>query len=252
MFNKKYYLTFITAILFFTTCIQTSAVENDFGSWNTIYLTTPITEKFKVNLESGFRYLEGDSSNNTIVRPSLGYELKKGLGLWLGYGYFDYDRLGDFLENRIWQQIQYDKEFSKLLLTTRFRLEERFFTETDIDDFSFGGRYLLRLMFPLKKINKKLSFVLSNEIFFNFNDAVLEILSDGYNQNRAFVGLNYKLNDHVMLEAGYQLQHLNLPSDFFGFKIPDRLNHGVLVNLFISTPSLTGKVLPKHFTMPPL
>lgn len=255
--NLSLALIFLMTIFSFTLPYKVNATENDFGNWDTIYLNVPVTEKFKFSTEVGWRF-QDDLPNNFLVRPSIGYEFLDGLTGWFGYGYFDYDSLGNILENRMWQQIQYSKELPKLWntwLTTRFRLEERWFTETDIDDFSMRGRYLLRLMYPLTQ-SKKWFFVLSDDVLFNFNDALGGIESDGYSQNRFFTGLNFKPTENLSLEVGYQLQHLNFPKrllTFFGpIHFPDFLNHGVVVNLYLQVPQLFGKKGPAKFYLPPL
>ena len=249
--GKKLLICSLVAVLFLIfNSSKTYAVENDFGSWNTIYLNTPITDKLKANVEIGGKFND-DLPNSFVVRPAVGWELLDGLTLWQGYAYYDSGSLGDagaagaFLdENRIWQQVQYSKEFSKLLFTTRARLEERFFRETDSDDFSFRGRFLARLMYPLGQ-STKWFLLASDDIFFNFNDALFGLESDGYSQNRALFGLHYRLNDNAAIEAGYQLLHVNFPS-----VIGDVLNHGVVVNVFLQTPQIKGT--SKGFTLPPL
>ena len=61
-------------------------------------------------------------------------------------------------------------------------------------------RQFLRWSRPLNET--PWSYVIGNEIFVNLNDADWG-QSDGFNQNRLFLGLNYKLNETYRIEFGY-------------------------------------------------
>ena len=253
-----YRVFFLTICLLLFSAIPSFAeiVKNDFGYWNKANINIPISNRFKFNLDTQYKYQRQDDGfgNSFVLRPSIGIDLFKGLSFWNGYAYYNYGEGSSVFENRIWQQIQYEKEFSKVNLVTRFRLEERFFEKIGSDDVGVRGRYLLRSMFPFSK-KRNWFLVLSDEILFNFNNSAYGVANNGYEGNRLFVGLNHKFNEYLSAELGYQLEHYN-PGDLtvlgFGtFDPPQYLNHGVLFNAYLTTPQLFNKNKKTLTTQPP-
>ena len=232
--NKKFKqinsLLFI--LLTFVGCsINTAnAVENDLGLWAPVYIKLPITEKIKANLEINPRIQKNITHiNQLFVRPSIGYQLTKDLSIWQGYGWIT-NYIPRFVrEERIWQQILHEKEFSKFHLTNRFRVEERFIQ--DVNGVPIRMRHLFRFMYPLGK-KKEWSLVTSDELFVNF-DTHFKGPQAGVDQNRFFVGLNRKLSENVSVEGGYQMQYINLQSPTV-----DKLNHIILFNFYYDLPQL--------------
>ena len=239
------FYTFLTVLLSLTLESPSFAeiIKNDFGYWNKANINVPISDRFKFNLDTQYKYQNPHLNNSFVLRPSVGVDLFKGLSFWNGYAYYNYGEGSKVFENRIWQQIQYETEFSKVNLVTRFRLEERFFQNLGNDDVGVRGRYLLRSMFPFSK--KKLwFFVLSDEILFNFNNSAYGVANNGYEGNRLFVGLNHKFNNYLSAELGYQLEHYNPGAlKFFGLSLdpPQYLNHGVLFNAYLTTPQIFNR-----------
>ena len=203
---------------------------DDLGLWSPVYIKLPVNEKIKLNFEANPRIQENITHiNQLLIRPSIGYQLTKNLSVWQGYCWVT-NYIPRFIrEERIWQQLLHEKEFSKFSLTNRFRLEERLIQ--DVEGVSLRGRYLLKTLFPITK-NKHWSFVLSDELFVNL-DAHHDGPQVGIDQNRFFIGVNRKLSENVSIEGGYQMQYVNFLSPYI-----DRLNHIVLVNLYINLPQL--------------
>lgn len=216
--------------LVFSVNQQVFALENDLGLWSSTYISLPINKKFKANLEINPRIQKNITHiNQLFVRPSIGYQLTDHLSIWQGYGWIT-NYIPTFTrEQRIWQQLLHEKDFSKFRLINRLRLEERFIQ--DVNGVPLRTRYLLRAMFPIEK-TKKWFFVTSDELFVNF-DSHFHGPQAGIDQNRFFVGLNHKISDNVSLEGGYQMQYLNkqLPTQ-------DRLNHIILINMYFNLPQL--------------
>lgn len=199
----------ITAILlltsFYITCNNSLAIENNFQLWTPVYLQFPIKEKFLGGLEISPRLGNNVTDlSQLIIRPSIGYKLKENLILWQGYAWSPSFVPRFRNENRIWQQIQLSKNFSKFKMTNFFRLEERLIEDTG--SAALRGRYTFQLEYPLDK--KKLwSLVLSDKFYFNFY-SVAEGPDAGADQNRIFIGINKEINKRIKLETGYQFQHL--------------------------------------------
>ena len=206
------------------------AVENDLGLWAPTYIRLPINDKVITNLEINPRIQKNITHiNQLFVRPSIGYQLTKELSVWQGCGWITNYIPRFAREERVWQQILHEKEFSKFTLTNRLRLEERFIQ--DIDGVPLRARYLLEFMYPLDK-KKIWSFVTSDELFTNL-DTHFKGPQAGIDQNRFFLGLNKKISPNVSLEGGYQMQYINLHSP-----IQDKLNHIILVKMYFNLPQL--------------
>lgn len=206
------------------------AVENDLGLWVPTYIYLPINNKFRTNLEINPRIQNNIGHiNQLFIRPSIGYQLTDNLSVWQGYGWIT-NYIPRFVrEERIWQQILYEKHFSKCKLINRLRLEERFIQ--DINGVPLRARYLLRFEVPFGE-TKKWVFITSDEPFINL-DSHFAGPKAGVDQNRFFVGLNRKISDNVSIEGGYQMQYINLRSPSF-----DKLNHIILINMYFNLPQL--------------
>lgn len=110
---------------------------------------------------------------------------------------------GSLDEYRLWEQILWNHPIQDNLLVSRTRLEERKslnFTEWSI-------RIRERISFT-KPLLKNLSFVISDEFFFNLNHTNW-IVTKTFDQNRAYVGLEQQLSSNSYLSAGYMNQYLS-------------------------------------------
>lgn len=226
------FLTLLILFVCFTTnvALANSYLEDDFGIWSPIYIRLPITNKVKTELEVNPRIEENLTRiHQLITRPSLGYQLTDNLSVWSAYAWTLHFVPRFVREQRLWQQVLYEKSFPKLEFTSRFRMEERFIQ--NVEDVSLRTRYLLKGIYPLGK-SRIWGIVLSNELFVNLNSHFSGPQA-GIDQNRFFVGLARKISDNVRVEGGYQLQYINET----GPRI-DKLNHLVLVNLYIILPKL--------------
>jgi len=139
------------------------------------------------------------------VRPALIFDLTDQLTLWLGYA-----AIGNFgdqfeLEHRIWQQLQHRAELEGIILVNRTRLEQRFF-EGAPGEVGLRLRHLVRAMLPVGTVKPgeehRWAVVISNEVFFNLN-AVSGEMTPGFDQNRAFLGVNVKVRKNLTLDLGY-------------------------------------------------
>lgn len=206
------------------------AVENDLGLWTPVYIKLPVAEKIITQLEINPRIQENITHiNQLLVRPSIGYQLTKNLSIWQGYAWVT-NYIPNFVnENRIWQQILYEREIGRFILSSRSRLEERFIENIHGTPVRF--RNMFRAQYPLDK-NKHWAFVIYDEPFINIGTH-FQGPQSGIDQNRFFVGLNKKISQYTNIEGGYLMQYLNRTSPIQG-----RLNHNVLVNLYVTLPQI--------------
>ena len=203
------------ALAFFSN--QASALDQDFQQWSMIVLQGNVTENWRGYLEIQPRW-SGDtpSQDRLIIRPAAVYTLSSEVSLWAGYAAIETFSPSISWENRGWQQIQYEKNFGGIILINRTRFEERFLaTENDV---SFRLREMVRTLIPFSD-DKTWAIVFSDEIFINLN-TVSATNQAGFDQNRAFAGINYMFNPSIRFEAGYMNNFVNLPEN-----LPDRMNH---------------------------
>jgi hypothetical protein len=225
-------LIFICLTTLSSTNILEASTNNELSVWGFIDLSIPLdkirpglqlTESFSHRLNNEFQELD-----ITLFRSELSYQWNKNLQSSLGYDYsVIYNRESAF-ENRFWQQVLLKKELNLLRAQnnhsvikhrkaecySRFRLEQRFIEDTDLN-------LRLRSRFGyIQPLSKTLSLDISDEIFFNF------LNNGGLEQNRIMLLLRKDFNKHLSLSTGYQIQHFFLDRDL--------LNHGLIARLHIS------------------
>ncbi|MDE0925910.1 MAG: DUF2490 domain-containing protein [Methylophilaceae bacterium] len=142
-----------------------------------------------------------------LIRGALGYQLTPNIGVYQGYAYIPtYDPKN--VEHRLFQELFINQSFNNgNAFTNRIRLEQRWIDSAD--EIAYRFRYFARYTHPLSRWHEKLSLAINEEIFINLNDAKNGPQSS-FNQNRLFVGLNYRINPSVAYEFGYQNQYVNV------------------------------------------
>lgn len=174
-----------------------------------------------------------------LVRPGINFHANANTTLSAGYFYVktfpygDFPAKSDFFENRLWEQIQLKGTHGIMEWTNRLRLEQRYVHspvqvgnayEPGPAVYSNRMRISNRASIPLKgkTIADKAFYVTAfDEVFINFGKNVKLNLFD---QNRAFVGLGYKISKTGRIEGGY-LNQLNIKSN--GLTIEN--NHTVML-----------------------
>lgn len=214
--------------------LPATAMENDLQQWDQINLKVPLSADKKVlgqlEIQPRLGSVEGVRDfwhpNQLIIRPSIGYQLTPKVSVWQGYGWTPFFEPDFKNEHRIYQQLQIDNRLKKLSLTNRTRLEERFIEGAG--GTSLRGRHMLRGAYPLGN-SGKWSLVASNEIFVNLNSPS-HAPKSGLDQNRAFAGINRRINKHINMEAGYLNAYVNRAEP-----IANRMNHVIMftVNLLV-------------------
>jgi len=227
MKNQK---VLLIVFVFLVNSFPAFALENDLGLWTPVYIKLPVTEKFKAQLEINPRIQENVTHiNQLLIRPSVGYQLTKNLSIWQGYAWVTNYTPKFVSEQRIWEQVLYEREFGRWGLSSRTRLEERFIQNVHGTPVRF--REMLRVQYVLDK-KKNWAFVAYDEPFINLSTH-FHGPQAGVDQNRFFVGLNRKVSKYANVEGGYLMQYFNIhaPSQ-------DRINHNILVNLYINLSQL--------------
>lgn len=151
---------------------------------------------------------EGEELDQVLLRPAVYYALNSQSSIWFGYANVRShpNSKSSVEENRLWQQYLHTFRLGeKVSLQSRTRLEQRFIE--DSHDVGHKIRQLFRLTMPLCEGNP-VQLVLYDELFINLNETDYGAQT-GFDQNRAFVGINLPLTAATKLELGYLNQYVN-------------------------------------------
>ncbi len=205
------------------------ADETDASLWATAQLNFPITERFGAGLLVQPRIRDKISELQlVVVRPSLELTLVPDLArVAVGYDAIQTQRSNSNLEQRAWQQLSLRRQWDSLAANLRLRLEERFFDDSD----AVGLRSRIRLDVRVP-VTKRLDLWLHNESFVTMKDTS-EGPSTGYDENRAFGGLGYRVTERLGLEVGYQNVYLERRGR-------NLINHTLRLGFSLTTPTLFG------------
>ena len=202
-------------------------MADDTQGWTSVSLAGPISDgKLLLWFDGHARFRDdAEELGVTIFRPGLGWRFSDRLSLWGGVARVTVHRDGpDIDEDRIWQQATYrlGTPFEGSL-SGRSRLEQRF-RDDQGDDTGWRFRQLVRWAKPIKGTN--FGWLVWNELFWGLNNADWG-QRDGFDQNRALIGVTWKTSDRVRMEAGYLNNLLDTPGG------SDRTNHNVSVGVVV-------------------
>lgn len=141
-------------------------------------------------------------------RQGLYYQLSNTSALGCGYVYnlAHPDSKPNTHERRLWEDWiqQYPAKFD-IQFINRVRLEHRMPESSSI---IHGLREQLKIVSPL---SAHTSLVVSDEVYLNLNDT--QQIARGFEQNRLFVGVAYRLGAHETMEFGYTNQFVHANND---------------------------------------
>ncbi len=143
-----------------------------------------------------------------LTNAGLGYKVASNWQVWFGetFSADSQDTLASNLdEYRLWQQVIWKKQLPRLAIITRTRFEERkslFFSE-------WGYRLRHRTLLNIPVANH-ISLVAYNEMFLNMNKTNW-IITDRFDQNRAYLGIEQRLSKNTYFGVGYVNQFLSTP-----------------------------------------
>jgi hypothetical protein len=207
---------------------------DDHGQWLALFANGDLQhgglgENWKWWFDGHLRFFDDtDGFGQSIARPGIGYQLSENTTLWAGYAWIRTSPASadDFDEHRAWQQLTWSEQLCATKFDLRSRLEERF-VETSAET-GWRFRQLAAIRRPLPGAGR-FTFVIWDEAFFHLNDTDWGA-RDGFDQNRAFIGLGWKPHSHSTwrIEAGYLHQFINRSMN------DDLSNHLLSVNLFFS------------------
>jgi hypothetical protein len=196
------------------TCLTTTSVyaqsQEDGRYWMNLNLQGKVYgDNFYWNMDIHPRWREGVSHFDTLImRPSVFYKFTPKTSVWIGYDTITFhpDGQESYQENRLWEQWMYQFDpIGRVNITSRSRLEQR--DREDYRDIAHRWRQMFRFTAP-SGFNQKLSWVVYDELFINLNTNSW-ISRRGIDQNRLFLGGNWKFDDNVNAEIGYLNQQVN-------------------------------------------
>lgn len=206
-----------------------NSVEQDLQHWMQVTVTTPLDSSKRwvgyLEVQPRVDYMQEDNSglfSSLTLRPAVGYKLTDRISLWQGYAWapaFQTHNLRQ--EHRLFQQLIVSTPIKGMSLNNRTRLEQRLLEGAN--GTSVRVRHQAKLLIPLDK-NNRWRLAASDEIMINLNDTPSGPKS-GFDQNRAFIGINRRINDHVSAELGYLNALVNRKH------IPNRINHVIMMSL---------------------
>ena len=206
-----------------------AAQESDFQAWNALAVSGPAADdsRFLLWFDGHARFSEDASRLGvSIIRPGIGWRVKPGLDLWAGYARVvsRADGRENIEEDRIWQQATFNLPAGPLgTIGMRTRLEQRFREAGD----ETGWRFRQFARWSRRLEGTDFSIVAWDELFINLNNAD-GVQTDGFDQNRLFVGAAWHVAPSVRFEAGYLNNILNPPGG------NDPVNHNLSLSLFLS------------------
>lgn len=199
--------------LFAAMPVTVSAAEDDLGTWLTVSTTDAFEtaqgpSRWHYWFDAQARYFDiGSGTNQWLVRPGIGYRINESTRAWAGYARFrSRNRSGNTShEDRLWQQVDWSAgRWRDGTVSLRARLEQR--SVSTGDDLGLVVRFMAKYVRPIESWQNA-SLVLAIEPFVNLRET--DWGGDaGLRQNRAIVGVGWRLNDRVAVETGYMNQYI--------------------------------------------
>lgn len=202
------------------------ASDHDQQLWSTVAATGRVSRGTDVAAEINARYGDGVSRlSQFVVRVGIVHRVAPAIAVAGGYVYARAGRSGGATthEHRAWQQVALilRRGGSGPALTARTRAEQRF--REGRGEIAWRLRQQFRAQLPFG--GGPVAAVLFQETFLAVNETGWTGPA-GFEQLRAFAGLNRPLTDRIAIETGYLKQRLIRRGE-------DQVNHIALVNLNI-------------------
>ncbi len=185
--------------------------ETDTGIWYMYFGTNRISERWSIHTEAQFRYYETSSNfNQLLLRTGLNYHINENAIATGGYAYIDTDPsfedfdiiFGDIitddnsiLEHRLFEQFILKNKVWEFLFEHRYRLEQRFIENVNLNtnETQHRARYRIQMTLPL-----------TNTFFLNFYDELfINLQDDLFGQNRLYGAFGVHITDNSSLQLGY-------------------------------------------------
>lgn len=214
------------ALLFLCFLARTASAQNtEFTTWGAWFNSYKFSEHWGMMSDVQVRSADDVKYvRNVLIRPFLLYHFNKKYNVGVSYAYVSTNgrnAAGEHTyrpEGRITQQFTINtKAGTNSTIQHRFRLEQRFqgSTATQPDVFSQRFRYFIRAILPIANheptFTKGMFVALQNEAFANVQNKA-KLNNHFFDQNRAYVGVGYRVSKVWDVEAGYLNQYIKSAS----------------------------------------
>ena len=195
-----------------TNVISQKMTTHSSQQWIQYYNQARIRDRWYLATDGSFRWKDG-AKFQYIGRMGLNFQVKPKLRVGAGVataGVYLQDKLSK-IEFRPYQEVFGIINDKKILITSRFRLEERFFkNRLDVPvthDFNFRFRYQIVFSIPLIRLNdddsNRLLLIASDEIFINAGKNIYYNVLD---RNRVLIGPEWQMSKSLTLGVSYMYQ----------------------------------------------
>lgn len=203
-------LLLLLLIIVFT---RLNAQQKENTGWLFLNNSTKFSQHWGMHLDIQFRSADNlEYIRTAFIRPGVTYHFNKKNSVTAGYMLNNtYNRLtgaskNSLTEHRIWEQYLLTHKIKSVLVSHRFRLEQRFIERLSGPDvFSQRFRYFARFIIPLVKeetYTKGFFVALQNEVFLHLQNKE-KLNNHFFDQNRAYVAAGYRFSQKLDLETGY-------------------------------------------------
>lgn len=234
---KFFYLLVLIHTGFTGSLFAQKQIANKGQYWARYYGKYKFSPNWGVNLEIDDRrfFKDNRQANWVLPRVTINRKLGEGWDVGLGFTYYNSSNPADpskpiavtVPELRPHQELNYTQKIKKLSISQRFRIEERWTHNATTSEltagYSFKGRFRYQLQLNYLLINPMddvgaLSVKTSDEIMLNLGRSIVQNIFD---QNRAYVGLNYGLIKNFQVELGYMdyFQERSSGTQYYHYKI---------------------------------
>lgn len=206
--------------------------QSQLSGWLATFNTFKTGKNTSIHSEVQWRSSDKLKHTQTLLlRGGLNVYLNRQLTVTGGYAYIYNRRLinnitGYAPEHRLWQQLLYNHKLKNILVSHRFRLEQRFIAKSVVQNnqlinegslYANRFRYFIRNILPLKQqktFAKGMFAALQNEVFLNFGNTA-NVNGKFFDQNRLYFAVGYRLHSSFDIEAGYMNQYISGRDDAF-------------------------------------
>ncbi len=195
------------------------------SGWLASFNSFKTGKKTSIHAEAQLRSTDEIRQVQTLLlRAGLNYQLNSHLTVTAGYAYISNKQSvgnvhGFAPEHRAWEQLLLQHRWSRVFVSHRFRLEQRWLPITGVvddqietDGYRPSGRfrYFLRNIIPFQNspvFTKGPFAAVQNEVFLNVTGKS-KVNGRFFDQNRLYLALGYRLRPTFDMEIGYLNQYV--------------------------------------------
>jgi Protein of unknown function (DUF2490) len=200
-------LIFFLLFIFHSSIVNAQPIDPSKGYWVRYYNQFSLTPKWIWHNEiDERRLLNPDRQAQFFIHTHIHYLPSTKLDFAFGFNHnLSKNRTNITVpEWRPWQEVNFNATpTSKIKLSFRYRLDERFIQHSSAHQLEDGYQFVLRHRIRIQAMhrigkNEQVTVKLSNELMLNTSPVL-----DTFDQNRIFGAIEFKLTKNLSLETGY-------------------------------------------------